>query len=193
MIVRSPAIPVLLAAGALLLAAGCIGSGDTKNSTSPATLPVNGTSSNETLVSFVEEVVAYAHTHGREEALAEISRRNGLFFRGDLYIYAYDFNGTTIGHPVNPEKIGANRLHEKDAMGNLFITLLQNQALNGSGFARYYYINPAHGNAIEEKLGYVQKIDDTWWIGSGIYSVLPLPVPPPAIQPALTGPRQAIS
>ena len=32
------------------------------------------------------------------------------------------------------------------------------------------YLNPAHNNAIEKKLGYVMKIDDSWWLGSGIYT-----------------------
>ena len=71
------------------------------------------------MVAFVQEAVAYAKQNGKEKALAEFSNRNGSFFRGVLYIYAYDYNGTTIAHPVNPEKIGVNRLEEKDAEGNL--------------------------------------------------------------------------
>jgi signal transduction histidine kinase len=149
----------------LILAAGC---------TQPASLntppAAAETSTREMMVAFVKEATLYAHTHGREAALLEFTNRNGSFFRGDLYIYAYDFNGTTIGHPVNPEKIGVNRLDEPDAMGHLFIRELRAEALNGSGFAEYYYINPVHNNSVEKKLGYVERVDDTWWLGSGIYS-----------------------
>jgi cytochrome c len=124
------------------------------------------------MVAFVKEAVAYARTNGKEKALAEFSNRNGSFFRGELYIYAYDANGTTIAHPVNPEKIGVNRLYEKDAEGNLFIQELRSAATNGTGFVTYYYINPVHKNIIEKKLGYAMNVDPTWWLGSGIYQGL---------------------
>jgi|GEM_PF-1611772 len=133
----------------------------------------------EEMVSFVNEAVSYARQNGKEKALAEFSNRNGSFFRGVLYIYAYDMNGTTIAHPVNPEKIGVNRLNEKDAEGNLFIQDLRQAAINGTGFATYYYINPTHNNAVEKKLGYAMSVDPTWWLGSGIYQgPADTPLPP---------------
>lgn len=126
-------------------------------------------STKEQMVAFVKEAVAFAHSHDKETSLSEFTNRNGSFVRGDLYLYAYDFNGTTIAHPVNPEKIGVNRLYERDALGNFFIYDLRAAAINGSGFVEYTYINPVHNNAIEKKLGYVEKVDDSWWLGSGIY------------------------
>ena len=124
----------------------------------------------EELVAFVKRAASYAKTEGKAKALSEFNKKNGSFFEGQLYIYAYDFNGTTIAHPVNPEKIGVNRLREKDAAGNFFIRELRDMALNGSGFVEYYYINPTHNNVTEKKLGYVMNVDDTWWLGSGIYA-----------------------
>ena len=132
----------------------------------------------EEMVAFVQEAVAYAKQNGKEKALAEFSNRNGSFFRGVLYIYAYDYNGTTIAHPVNPEKIGINRLNEMDAEGNLFITDLRYAAYNGTGFATYAYINPMHNNTVEKKLGYAMKVDESWWLGSGIY-IGPADIPAP--------------
>jgi cytochrome c len=170
---------------ALLFSAGC-----TRSAPAPeqALTPVPGTTTmvagntppavvttaspaatQEEMVAFVQEAVAYAKQVGKEKALAEFSNPNGSFFRGVLYIYAYDYNGTTIAHPVNPEKIGVNRLNEKDAEGTLFITNLREAAYNGTGFTTYAYINPVHNNAVEKKLGYAMKVDDTWWLGSGIY------------------------
>jgi signal transduction histidine kinase len=170
----SKIIILLLILAFLLSASGCIQTAPAPapgTAAPPAMAPATTSppSTNETMVAFVREAVAYAGTHGREAALAEFSKKNGSFFRGDLYIYAYDFNGTTIAHPVNPEKVGVNRLNERDAMGNLFIRELRDTALNGSGFVEYYYINPAHNNTIEKKLGYVEKAGDDWWLGSGIY------------------------
>jgi cytochrome c len=137
---------------------------------SPATTYVSpNTSTREEMVAFVQEAVVYARQNGKEKSLAEFSRRNGSFFRGDLYVYAYDNNGTTLAHPVNPEKIGVNRLNETDADGNLFIRDLRQAAINGTGFVTYTYINPTHNNSVEKKLGYVMSVDNTWWLGSGIY------------------------
>jgi len=161
----------------LLLASGCV-QPEVRNTTGTSPEP----STRDAMVAFVKEAVLYAHTHGRDAALAEFSKKNGSFFRGDLYIYAYDFNGTTIAHPVNPEKIGVNRLFEPDAMGHPFIHELRAQAQNGSGFSEYYYINPVHNNSVERKLGYVEKVDGDWWLGSGIYvGPLDSPVTSPAI------------
>jgi hypothetical protein len=146
-------------------------SGTVKMETPPpaAVTAAPQTATREEMVSFVHEAVAYAKANGKEKALAEFSNRNGSFFRGVLYIYAYDYNGTTIAHPVNPEKIGVNRLREPDAEGTWFITNLREAAYNGTGFATYTYVNPVHNNTVEKKLGYVMKVDDTWWLGSGIY------------------------
>jgi len=162
----------------LLFSAGCTQvpatvpppSGTAAVTTSPA-IPAAAiaNATKEEMVAFVQEAVAYAHQNGRDKALAEFSNRNGSFFRGVLYIYAYDYNGTTIAHPVNPEKIGVNRLREPDAEGTWFITKLREAAYNGTGFATYTYINPVHNNTVEKKLGYVMKVDESWWLGSGLY------------------------
>ena len=123
----------------------------------------------EALVSFVKSAVAYVKTNGKEKALAEFSNPKGSFIQGELYIYAYDFNGVTLAHPFNPEKIGLNRLNETDGQVGLFIKNLIDTVKNGNGFSRFSYINPAHNRAVESKLGYAEKVDDNWWLGSGIY------------------------
>ena len=159
--------------GLLLMAAGCTQSQpDTAASTpqSPDAPEQENYTSNETLVAFVESAVAYAHANGKEKALAEFSDPNGTFFRGELYIYAYDFNNTTLAHPFDPEKIGVNRAEELDAFGNPYTRQFIDAAKKGSGFVRFYYINPAHDRTVESKLGYVMKVDEDWWLGSGVYT-----------------------
>jgi signal transduction histidine kinase len=158
----------LLASGCTQTAAGNVtATPTTPTAAEPVTTPALTT--NETLVAFVKEAVAYADANGKDAALAEFNRANGSFVRGELYIYAYDFNGTTIAHPFNPEKIGINRLNETDAHGNYFIKDLRDAARNGTGVVEFWYINPAHNMTVEKKLGYVEKVDDSWWLGSGIY------------------------
>ena len=184
---------IMLILGVFLIAAGCTQNQQDLTSQAPITTPVTTAAptlgstmvstpvsaetlqkgsqiSNETLVAFVDSALAYVKTNGREKALAEFSNPNGSFVKGELYIYAYDFNGTTLAHPVSPEKIGVNRMNETDANVGIFLTEVRNVAQqNGKGFVRFSYINPAHNNTLEEKLGYVEKVDDDWWLGSGIY------------------------
>jgi len=135
----------------------------------PSAAPVSQGSTKEQMVAFVEEAVAYAKANGREKALAEFSNPKGSFVRKDLYIYAYDYNGTTIAHPFNPEKIGVNRLEEPDAEGRYFIRELMDATTDGTGFVEFTYINPANDRRVEKKLGYVMQVDEDWWLGSGIY------------------------
>jgi signal transduction histidine kinase len=164
---------VLLLTGVFLLTAGCTQTQSavpSPGNVTPVVTPTEHYISNETLVAFVESAAAYVKTQGKEAALAEFSRPNGRFVQGELYIFAYDFNGTTLAHPVNPEKIGVNRLNETQGNVGLFLQNMSAVARTGNGFYRFSYINPAHNRALESKLGYAHKIDDTWWIGSGVYT-----------------------
>jgi hypothetical protein len=178
--------------GLRLKTAGCMQNEPETAAPAPGTpdLPEPGSHiSNETLVAFVESAVAYAHANGKEKALAEFSNPNGSFVQGELYIYAYDFNNVALAHPVNPEKIGVSRMDELDAFGNPYTRQFIDAAKNGSGFVRFYYINPAHNRTVESKLGYVMKVDEDWWLGSGVYTgPAPTPVQTDAATiPDLTG------
>lgn len=131
------------------------------------------TSLNETelteLVSFVESAVAYAHENGKDVALKEFSNKTGSFVQGDLYIYAYGFNGTNIAHPFKSDWIGKDKLNETDSNGVMYIRNLINAARVGKGFTYFIFPNPAHDNRKEFKIGYAMKVDDDWWLGSGLY------------------------
>ena len=61
------------------------------------------------VIAFLNEAVTYLKENGKEKALQEFNNRSGSFVRGDLYIFAYDFNGTYIAHPINPDLIGRTR------------------------------------------------------------------------------------
>ncbi len=158
----------------LLLAAGCTSSVPPSNTTPTvgANASVNATPhTTAQMVALVHDAAAYARSHGREAALAAFMDRSGPFFQDDLYIYAYDFDGVTLAHPLQTDRVGKSRLDEKEIGG--FVRQMRDVARNGTGFGRFRYVNPAHGNATETKLGYVERVDD-WWLGSGVY----LPVDP---------------
>ena len=126
------------------------------------------TATREDVVAVTEEAIKFVKENGREKALAEFSDREGRFNRGELYIYAYDFDGTVLAHGGNSAFIGQNLINMKDPNGVMVIQGLIEQARKGRGWLEYMWENPQTGQ-VEPKVGYVMKVDDTWWLGSGMY------------------------
>jgi hypothetical protein len=86
---------LLMAAILLLIATVFVAqSALAEGSTGMTNASLIASSNNTELVSFVESAVAYVQKNGKDKALKEFNNKIGPFVRGDLYIYAYDFNGT---------------------------------------------------------------------------------------------------
>jgi len=123
----------------------------------------------DTLVRRVKEARDYAQVQGAEKAVIDLNDRNGVFADGSRYIFAYGYNGTTLALPFQPELIGKNRLDFADTYGVKIIREEIAAAQRGGGFAYVQYFNPDDGEA-GLKLCYVAPVDDTWFVGSGIYT-----------------------
>ena len=124
---------------------------------------------NETeLKSFVESAVAHVKEVGKEQAIKDFMNLNSSWVRGDVYIFADDFNGTALVFPYRPKVVGTYRMDERNDQGVYVSKVLNAIARNGSGFYEYRYINPI-SNQTEPKITYVAKVDGTWYLGSGIY------------------------
>ena len=149
-----------------LFCAGC---------TTTEELPSTAISGDE-LEEYVHNAAVYAQSVDKEEALAMFANPNGPYVVDNLYIYAYDFNGTLLAHPYQTEKVGTDRTNWTTANGLHFVQAAGDAARDGSGYIVYMYPTPGEKeidegakNLYEVKLGYVEQVDDTWWIGSGIY------------------------
>ncbi|MDD1665557.1 MAG: cache domain-containing protein, partial [Methanomicrobiales archaeon] len=123
----------------------------------------------ENLRSFVGEAITEARKKGKEAAIREFNDRNGTFVRGNLYIYAFDYNGTTLALPFQPRLIGTDLSGLQDPFGVNYTKIEIFLAQHGGGFIFYHYLNPARNMTLEPKMSYVQKVDETWWLGAGIY------------------------
>jgi polar amino acid transport system substrate-binding protein len=134
----------------------------------PGPTPVFSNESRKDLIDFVVGAREFALNHTKEEALKAFSDPKGKFVKEELYINAYDFNGTRLAHPYL--KIGENALNVTDPNGVAEVRDRIDLAANyGNGFTYYLWSNPARSNALELKLAYVAKINDDWFISSGIY------------------------
>lgn len=93
---------------------------------------------------------------------------NGSWVRGDVYIFAHAFNGSTLALPYLPNEVGTNRLDLQDAEGKYINREMSCIAQHGGGFYHYLYRNPI-SNVSQEKVSYVMKVNDSWYLGAGIY------------------------
>jgi hypothetical protein len=121
------------------------------------------------LRTFVEKAYVYAQTHTKEEALKAFNDRNGEFINGELYIFAYDINGTTLALPYQTQLVGINRLQAEDITGVKFVQREIARTEQGGGYVYCQYPNPAKGFARELKFAYVMPINNNWFIGAGLY------------------------
>lgn len=121
------------------------------------------------LTAFVDEAAAYVKDNGKEKALLEFNNRSGSFVSGELYIFAYDFNGTNLAHPIRPDLVG----HDQRGLLDINdVAVVRNElalAKRGGGVLYLVFQNPVHEDREELKLIYLKKMDDGLWLGSGTY------------------------
>jgi ABC-type amino acid transport substrate-binding protein len=132
----------------------------------PATYLASITEQNE-VIAFLNEAVAYLKDNGKEKALQEFNNRSGSFVRGDLYIFAYDFNGTCIAHPINPDLVGKTGLSDINGIDVVGRELAQ--ARRGGGSMYIVFPNPAHEGKEEVKQLYIENVNNSLYLGSGLY------------------------
>ena len=124
------------------------------------------------LYDLVNRAVIYAQANGREKTLAEINDPNGQFVQGDLFVWAEDFNGTIMADPYWKEGVGKNWMTYADPYGAKTTVVGINAIKSGTGFTHAMFPDTAAGHtASVPKLVYARAVDDTLWIGSGIYGV----------------------
>ncbi|MHB8120287.1 MAG: cache domain-containing protein [Methanothrix sp.] len=143
----------------------CLSVADAGNSTKLILQPED----REELRAFVEEARDFALQNGRDRALEVFNDSKGEFVRGDLYIFAYDFQGITLAHPYRPDMVGRNNINLTDSNGVYLKKNMREVARRGEGFAYYVWPNPAQDNRDELKLSYVLRVDDGLWLAAGIY------------------------
>jgi len=146
------------------VASGSYLSGAAGPGTEPYPEPVSA------MIDLVERGAAYGRDHGRATAFRAISNQTGTFVdAAGHYLYAYDYNGTLLAHPYLQAAVGSNLIERQDPFGMKNIRALRDTARDGGGFVVFVWPNPDRENREELKIGYVLPVDETWWVGSGVY------------------------
>lgn len=154
----------------IIIAICCMPVSGTGNSSSQTGNPVDQADLNtlEDLTRYVREAVNFARESGKDAALATFNDPNGSFSSKNHYIFAYDYNGTVLALPHEPEEIGTNRIDLTDRYQVFMIKEMIDAASHGGGVVTYFYPNPADNMAESQKNAVILPVDDTWWIGAGI-------------------------
>jgi signal transduction histidine kinase len=124
------------------------------------------------LYSLVNRAVKYAQVNGKEKALAEFSNPAGQFTHGDLFVWAESSDGILLADPYWNVSANSSLLNFTDRYGEKTTLVALDTMRTGSGFVHGMFPDTAHGGTDPvPKLMYLKAVNDTWWIGSGIYGV----------------------
>ncbi len=122
------------------------------------------------LVAQVREAAAYIRTNGREASLGEFNNPNGTFSQPEMFIFAFDRNGTLLANPYLPGIVGVNRLSDRDPYGEYPVPYILSNAEQGGGFMYYFFADPSADYRIRLKLAYSQLAGEDLVVGSGIFA-----------------------
>jgi signal transduction histidine kinase len=124
------------------------------------------------LYDLVDRATSFAKIHGKEKTLAEINDPRGQFVQGDLFVWAESIDGTVLADPYWKEGIGKNWMNTTDAYGEKTTVVSTNAIRSGTGFTHVMFPDTSGGSTTPvPKLVFMKPVDDTWWIGSGIYGI----------------------
>ncbi|RNF47178.1 hypothetical protein EBI00_15745 [Marinomonas hwangdonensis] len=106
---------------------------------------------------------------GEVTSFSDFSDPNGDFIQGELFIVSITFNGEVLVYGANPEMVGKNLYHTKDADGRLMvqemISLAKTKGINSYQFR----FNNPQTDQVADKLLYITKLEGDTFIGCGVY------------------------
>jgi cytochrome c len=111
------------------------------------------------VVAVVKKAVEYYKANGKDKAIAEFNKKDGLFAKGEDYVDVHDISGVCVAHPISPAKVGINRLDTSDSAGKFYVKELVDSAKQKpSGWIEYVMKNPTTGK-VENKTAYWEVHD----------------------------------
>jgi cytochrome c len=121
----------------------------------------------------VERAAAHIRSVGQVQAFDDITRPDGGFVDGDLYVFCNSADGTVLAHGGNPKLVGKNLAAVRDAEGtHPILEAIHLGLAQGNGWLDYLWPNPEVGH-VQRKITYVLRIDDRTVCGSGYYQASP--------------------
>jgi len=114
-----------------------------------------------------ERAAAFMRIHGPEAAFAAFMNRSGPFIAGDLYVFAFDFDGVLRASGAWQDSVGARIYFSPDGNSTIVGDMLRVAREKGQGWVEYSWYNPCNRQR-QPKASYVIRVGD-FVIGVGAY------------------------
>ena len=101
----------------------------------------------KTVTDLVGLAVAKFQEKGKDYTIKLLNTFHGPLRKGDLYVFAFDLDGTNLSHPIREDMRGKSSWDMKDAKGKLFVQDFVRIAKNdGQGWIEYWWQKPGDPN-----------------------------------------------
>jgi signal transduction histidine kinase len=128
------------------------------------------------LIEFVESAAKIFSQKGTE-SFAKFSDKGSKWFKGNKYLFIYDFEGKCIFHPIEKEFVGKNMIDMCDMNGKpviRFIINIASNTLKPKGWVHYLWAESDEFFPFW-KSAYIVRVEDPqgkpYAIGSGTYDI----------------------
>ena len=115
-------------------------------------------------IKLVKKAEKYFNTNDLEESFAAFTH-NQDFLKGELYIFAYDYEGFSYAHGGDKSLIWKNGWNSQDDFGAYFVRDMVKKAQEGGGWITYEWKGASKVSFIQP----VKKGELTFLIGAGYY------------------------
>jgi cytochrome c len=136
-----------------------------------ALLPCMAADNDATVVELVDKAVALWADKGKDHAIKVMNASAGPLRKGSLYVFASDFRGQTLAHPVQEALRGQDAWELQDAKGKFFVQDFVKVAKSkeGMGWVEYDWIR-VNETEPTKKRAYLKRIPaEDIFVGCGYY------------------------
>ena len=135
-----------------------------------AVCPAFATGDSDLVVELVNKAVDMFKTQGKDNALKVINATAGPLKKGAIYVFALDFKGRFVAHPVQEDLRGQDAWELQDAKGKFlvqeFIKIAKEQ---GQGWSEYWWIRVGETSPTLKKT-YIKRVPgEDVIVGAGYY------------------------
>lgn len=125
--------------------------------------------SREEATALAKKAVAHVKAKGIAQACTDFADPQAGFIQGEMYVFVQDLNSKMVCHGTNKRMNGKEMSELKDSSGKYFSKeMSETVKAKGSGWVDYQWINPT-SQKLEPKTTYVEKVNDSMFLGVGIY------------------------
>jgi len=119
-------------------------------------------------VAMVKKGVAFWKANGDQKTFEAITAKAPQFHDRDLYLVAYDLDGTVRAHGSNEKMVGKNLIELKDVDGKAWVKERVELAQQKDTFWQEYKMTDPLSKKVEPKQSYCERVEKTVICG-GVY------------------------